>query len=103
MAPPTGINRITIYVWRQAQNYLACHHACYSARPVRGESIDEVVEQLKERLRQEFRAWLELHEPYYVEALLEHYTEFEVNFLDRPCHRCLPGWGPIDRSRTART
>lgn len=93
MAPPTGIKTITIYTWTQDGDFLACRHdpPLPPARPVRGRSESEVVEQVKADTNRHLRAWLLLVEPYYVESILEHQVRFEVKRLLTPCREGLCG------------
>jgi hypothetical protein len=78
MAPPTGIKTITINLWSSDGTWYASSDdpVLWRLKPVEGQSECEAFERAREAARRELRAWLEQHEPYYVEALLNDYTEF---------------------------
>lgn len=83
MAPPTGIKTVIITVWSEGPKMFARLKApllpgSRRLRTVEGHSEQEVVELVRRAARAELRGWLEQNEPYYVDALLEHYTEFRV-------------------------
>ncbi len=83
MAPPTGIKTVIITVWSEGQKTFARLKAPLLPTSrwnptVEGRSEQEVVERVRRAARAELQAWLEQNEPYYVEVLLESYTEFRV-------------------------